>query len=211
MEIEEKVEEKLKEIFGYINDWLKFAEAKNAAILTFGMGALFGLSSYAEITNKWIYIVLIIILLLSVMSSLLSFYPNLSNSKIKIITGIFTWIAKFWEKENCSTKEIKIFYSDISEKYNVDGTKELNYLKNIYKDYYCVEKSNEFNQLEVDYAKEIIINSKITVNKYIFFKASLKLFILFLVLFSLTTGYQKIHEKEDKSTKIIIIEKLREV
>ncbi len=208
MEIEDKVEEKLKEIFGYINDWLKFAEAKNAAILTLGMGTLFGLSSYAEKTNKWIYIVLIIILLLSVMSSLLSFYPNLSNSKIKIITGLFTWIAKFWEKENHSTKEIKIFYSDISEKYSVDGTKELNYLENIYKDYYDSDKSDEFNQLEIDYAKEIIINSKITVNKYVFFKASLKLFILFLVLFSLSIGYQKINEKEDNSNKIIIIEKL---
>ena len=67
MEIEDKVEEKLKEIFGYINDWLKFAEAKNAAILTLGMGTLFGLSSYAEKKING-YIVLIIILLLSIIS-----------------------------------------------------------------------------------------------------------------------------------------------
>lgn len=208
MDIEEKVEEKLKEIFGYINDWLKFSEAKNAAILTLGVGTLFGLSNYADKISKWMYIVVIVILFFSILSALISFYPNLSNSKVNLIAGLFKKIAEILDNENSNTKTIKIFYSDIAKKYNIDGTQELEYLKDVYKDYYNVDKSTEFNQLEIDYAKEIIINSKITVNKYVFFKASLKLFILFLVLFSITIGYQKFNAKEDRSNKIIIIEKL---
>ncbi len=208
MDIEEKVEGKLKEIFGYINDWLKFAEAKNAAMLTLGVGTLFGLSNYADKISKWTHTVLIIILLLSVMSALLSFYPNLSNSKIDRITILFTSIAKLGDKQSISGSNIKLFYSDIANKYEVDGSKELEYIKEIYSDYYNENKLSITNKLEIDYAKEIIINSKITVNKYVFFKASLKLFILFLVLFSITIGYQKFNIKEDSTNKIIIIEKL---
>lgn len=48
MENKEKMEEKLKEIFGYVNNWLNLAEAKNAAMLTVSIGVLFGLYSYIE-------------------------------------------------------------------------------------------------------------------------------------------------------------------
>lgn len=63
-----------------------------------------------------------------------------------------------------------------------------------------VEKS------EIDCAKEIIINSKLTVNKYRYFKFSLKLFIIFIFLFFSILSYEKIKINEKKENNIKIKE-----
>ena len=45
------------------------------------------------------------------------------------------------------------------------------------------EEDIVIKSMEIDYGKEIIINSKITLKKYWYFKVSLKFFIAFILLF----------------------------
>lgn len=201
MENKEKMEEKLKEIFGYVNNWLNFAEAKNAAMLTVSIGVLFGLYSYIEKMNIIFYITLILIIIISILSSILSFYPNLGKSKIKPIGEFLLYIPEKFEKKDNASEKIKIFYGDIAKNYSEE--RSFDYVKDLYKDYYkkdnmVVEKS------EIDYAKEIIINSKLTVNKYRYFKFSLKLFIIFIFLFFSVLSYKKIKTDEKKENNIKI-------
>ncbi|MGL4946206.1 MAG: hypothetical protein ACRCZ0_11105 [Cetobacterium sp.] len=175
----------LKDIFSLINSWLNFAEAKNALILSFFFGILYTFNSEIKNYNIFLGCFLYLVLLLGISSSLISFYPNLTNSKLEEINKFFLLIADF--KINNTRKKIvepiKIFYSDIADKYfENEQIKYVEYLQDLIKD--SIEDSSyiSFSQLEKDYAKEIIINSKITVNKYKLFKASLKILMFFIIL-----------------------------
>lgn len=192
----EKLENKLIEIFGYTNTWLNHAEAKNGVVLTISLGIFFSLSKDIKNFNKINFIVLILIILLSILSSLLSFYPDLSNSKIKKIEKPFKAIGNFLGKDKISTtSNIKIFFGDISNNYSFEDSKK--FVEDLSKDYYRVDK-NEVSALEEDYAKEIIINSNIVMNKYCYFKCSIKLIIVFIIYFALCLFFPVIHEKEIK-------------
>jgi hypothetical protein len=73
------MEERLKYIFNNINDWLKFAETKNAALLVIDSAAIFALLSFinsADSINQYVVISLyatIALLLLSIFVLLFSF------------------------------------------------------------------------------------------------------------------------------------------
>ncbi len=74
--------EKLNQIFSNVNDWLKFAETKNALIIVFNSSIIFGiLNFYSVIKDDKAYIVYMLIamimLLISIVVSLLSFIPQL--------------------------------------------------------------------------------------------------------------------------------------
>lgn len=191
------MEEKLKEIFGYVNNWLNFAEAKNAAILTVSIGGLFGISSYEDKINIICYIILMILLIGSILSSLMSFYPNLGNSKIEFISKYLLYMAEIFDnKKSVSNNiKIKIFYGDIARNYSEETEEE--YVKNLYNDYYN-DTPAIITLQEKEYAKEIIINSKITKNKYDYFKISLNLLIIFMFCFVVMITYQKITANEKK-------------
>lgn len=156
------MEEKLKEIFSYINHWLNFAEAKNGALIVVNSAFVIGIAGIitnndANISN-WIRLYMysaLGLLLLAIGLALWSFLPMLDRFA------------------NCGNDNyenaILIFFQDISKCKNAEE-----YVKRIYKDYYNIEKcENDIGKLELDYAKEIIYNSKVTVRKYKCFKYAL--------------------------------------
>lgn len=196
----EKLEIELKEIFSLINLWLTFAEAKNAVILSVFCGLLYVLHSQIKEYNLILACIIYIILFLGIFSSLISFYPNLTRSKLKEINSFFLIIAGSQNKNvtpNTLEPPIKLFYLDIADKYVENEQIKYNeYLEDLAKDY--IEDSNfvSFNQLQKDYAKEIIINAKITVNKYNLFKASLRILITFIILIFGVNIFEKVTEKK---------------
>lgn len=149
------VDDKLKYIFSTVNEWLKFAEAKNAALLIFNNAIAFGLLNILDknyITSQYIryYLYLsLCFLVLSIVISLLSFIP-----KIKI--------PSISQSEKSSGKDNMIFFSHIAK----HSTKEyLNLLYGQHNETY--DKENLFQE---NLTEQIIVNSQIALSKYRFFE-----------------------------------------
>lgn len=157
------IELKLKEILDDVNKWLAFAETKNGAMVALNGALLAGLvnivlnkdfNSYFGILIKVPLFISIMCAMVALTFSLVSFLPQLSV---------------FNESEpRIQSNSILIFYGDIA-KY----TSPSHYVKDVYKHYYGTIQ-NEVSKMEIDYAKEIIMNSCIAIKKYRWFKLSLK-------------------------------------
>ncbi len=146
------MEEKLKLIFANINDWLKFAEAKNAALITVDGAALFCVLNIFNENNKglepykYVLIALSAILLASVIIAFVSFIAKIKNMECK---GY-----KLLESDNLT------FYGHIC-KYSAET-----YLKAIYKKYEVREVDYDtISNFEKDLANQIIVNSQIVLKK----------------------------------------------
>jgi len=139
----------LKVIFDNINNWLKFAEAKNGAIIALNSALIFGvLKLNSTITEQNIFrdyyiSIVIFLLLISSIMALLSFIPRLSYPYIKF--------DKPTEKDNL------LYFGDIL-KYT-----PLKYYEKI--QIKICEKSDK-KDFEMYYINQIIINSKITFIKF---------------------------------------------
>jgi hypothetical protein len=144
----------LKYIFSNVNEWLKFAETKNAALIVFSasiiLAILTNITNNINIILKYYIIICLIFQIISLIISLISFYPTIKISHI------------LCKRNEISEKDNLLFYGNIF-KYD-----EKMYLKSIFND--KVENTTRF---ELDLAKQIIINSNITLKKYKFFKLSL--------------------------------------
>lgn len=163
--LEKDMRLKLKEILDDVNKWLAFAETKNGAMIALNGALLAGLvnimlnKDFNEYFSIWVKVPLYISSLCAVLAiifSLISFLPQLSGFK---------------ENEPCSGGNcILNFYGDIAKYKSANQ-----YIKDIYKQYYDVDKEeNQLSKIELDYAKELIINSCITVKKYRWFRLSLQ-------------------------------------
>lgn len=159
------MEDKLKDIFSNINDWLKFAETKTATLLAGNGVIIFGLfrifKDSDSIHNIFISIT-IILLSLSIFINLLSFIPSL---KIPFI--IYT--------KDKSENDNLLYFGDIV-KYSTNE-----YLTKIN------NGTREFTTFEKYYSEQIIINSIISLKKFRLFLASIYLtssavFILLIAL-----------------------------
>ncbi|MDQ1589594.1 MAG: hypothetical protein QOG71_221 [Pyrinomonadaceae bacterium] len=149
------MEERLKGIFANVNEWLKFAETKNAAIIAADAAALFG--ALTLILSKdnglalWLYIYLhsfIFFVVLSALAALLSVIPK-------------TKILQSKPKDDRHETDNLLFYGHIA-KYTPDE-----YLTELRTRYEEPESKNP--RLEFDYAQQITINSQITLSKYNYF------------------------------------------
>lgn len=142
------MEEKLKFIFTNTNEWLKFAEAKNAVLITVNGAALFAILTIIN-DNKWltpytgIFFILVFGIAISLISSLISFIPKYKAHKLC--------------NNKCSDNDNIIFYGDI-QKYSVGGFLKKLYIKN-------GQNQCDFSNFEKDLANQIIINSKIALKK----------------------------------------------
>lgn len=138
----------LKDIFENVNNWLKFAEAKNGAIiavnsaLIFGISRIFLVNDIQNIFVKLYLFIFIFLLLVSTVIALLSFVPKLDYPYL------------FFSKK--SKNDNLLYFGDIA-KYA-----EAEYNKKIKK---IVSKSENI-ELEKFYINQIVINSKITYIKY---------------------------------------------
>lgn len=172
--IREKSLEILKGIFENTNRWLSFAEAKNGSLI--GVNGLFLFKSIEyifEILNGKLKVNIVVtgfmatIFFLAIIIALKSFFPDTSIYKDEPDNSV------------SDGSRILIFYEDIC-KYKSSKL----YLQDIYK--YYLETNigiNDLKKIELDYAKEILINARIASYKYRFFKMALKLNFLAIFIF----------------------------
>lgn len=157
------MEERLRYVLTTVNEWLKFAEAKNGALLVADIAILFGVFSLLnESSGQRVLIHLAIpLVIVSTTSSLVSFLPQLK-------------VFSFTSKKRTGKKASLIFYGHIAE-----------YEPQSYVEALHAESGAEpaaIVSIEVDYAQQIIINSRIAVRKYLCFKVGLWLTVLALLL-----------------------------
>ena len=158
-----EINEYFKNQLDSTNMWLSFAEAKNAALLAFNI-ALLALYYNLYSINKLFTIALMIISIISSVISLMSFRPNLNNLE---------------EKKGYISNNINLlFYGDIA---NINNSNE--YISLVHKIYFPNNQIEDLSSnINSDYAKEIIMNSKIAQRKYKLFKQALMLDIINLSL-----------------------------
>ena len=145
-----KSEAKLEDILNRTNDWLKFAETKNGAFVALDCAMIFGiyrLIASIENPNQYlmIYIYLgVFMLLIAVIIGIMSFIPRLTPP----------WGVRFPTKLD----SINIFYFG-----DICSLTPRTYLDEYYKA--CSEKG-DYTELDSQYSKQIVINSKIAFIKY---------------------------------------------
>ncbi len=152
------MEDRLKYILSLVNDWLKFAESKNAALLAadtaLGLGLYKILRSDMPGSQSAILYVGFVISLLFVGAfiCLVSFIPRTT----------IPWLATTHRPKE---DDNLLFYGDIA-KYDPKR-----YIASLYK-----QSGNDVSEIkayEEDLAEQIIINSRIALQKYGLFKTAL--------------------------------------
>lgn len=161
----EYIENFMKEIFCNVNNWLTYAEAKNAALIAFDVAIIASIGSIDIFKN---YIILFCLILagtiVSLGISLLSFVPMIGKENGN--TGVY------------DGQDNLIFYSDIA-KYD-----KVSYVKALYKRYRDKEiNTAEIRKIELDYGQEITYNAVIVNRKYRLFRVSLNInFVMIIIL-----------------------------
>ena len=155
------MQDELKSVFSNVNDWLKFAEAKN--------GALVGLNGGAVLS-------VLFGILLDEKAKLLSgfwklyFWCFVCCLLIGIVISLYSFMAKLKEPEqdDANIPAIKnlMFFG------HVQYFKENEYLDSLSKAK-LLDPRPIYSRLETDYANQIIYNSRIAMNKYTLFNQAL--------------------------------------
>ncbi len=145
------MEDRLKAILGYANEWLKFAEAKNAALLTFSSGLTFTLLKNPPplAISPWFqgaYQFAVALFFLSAIVCLVSFIPQ-----VKI-----PWLSSL---RKTTGDENIYFYGDVAA-YSPEVL-----LKTIYEKSGLGQDKSKM-KLELDLAGQIVINSRIALKKF---------------------------------------------
>ena len=151
----------LKDTLSLVNDWLKFAEAKNAVVVTATGVALWATIRLimAEETGCQVDLylsILVIFLLSSFITSLLSFLPVLN----------YRWIIP--EPAEIANKNLLYFgyLSTLSNSQLIKKYREVTHTK-----------ETEVSELDDMYAEQIIINSRIALAKYEMFERAVKILL----------------------------------
>lgn len=184
-----EVTKKLTSIFQVINDWLKFAEAKNAILLAFsgtGVTAIVTyLSAASNIPNSVQHGSLISMSLLccSALISALSFLPKTDLERI-------VWImANPSRNSHLKDSDNFYFFNDLRKYKPIELMNSMNRL------YFDSQIQPPYRKEDLDLASQIIINSEIASIKFKFFAGSLWILILsflatpILILLSLATRH----------------------
>ena len=168
----------LKDIFSNVNDWLKFAEAKNAALIVFNGASIFGAATFiATVMSQDKYTIPELILYylysfiifngLGLATALYSFWPQ---TEIDKVLGEKFIDLSFKKPES---RNSVLFYG------HIQGYTPESYLAKLRE--YCNKEAGECSGLESDYASQIVINSLITYRKHCYFKVAL-VFTLLAIL-----------------------------
>ena len=150
--------------FGLVNDWLRFAEAKNGALIAFCSACVFGLLKFP---SDWITVtpgfkaglaVAVVFLFIAIIVCMWSFSPQTNRLEIM-----------FWQaNEDCNETDNLIFFGDIC-KYSADE------LFDSLCERYCMptEYSPQQRQYILDLTNQVVVNSKITMRKFRLFQKAL--------------------------------------
>lgn len=160
------MEDRLRYILSTVNEWIKFAEAKNGALLGVDIAIVFGLFQVIsdEISKGWIYSA-ISLTGLSALSALFSFIPQLKAPSMI-------------DKKSEDKETDLIFYGSVA-KYEPES-----YINALYS-MVGIELPSEVT-MELNYAHQIITNSRIALKKNRYFNIGLWLTVLGLVLLIIT-------------------------
>lgn len=150
------MQDRLQYTLGLVNEWLRFAETKNAALLAIDAGAVLALIKVAQGTGTgwntsvgiWIF-TMILLLLCSCALAVISFLPDV--------------VPKWKSPKRCPREDANLlFYGDLAY-YD-----KLSLLEAIAKQE-CSSVPSNSAVLE-NYAEQIITNSRIALRKYKFFR-----------------------------------------
>jgi hypothetical protein len=158
MRKESRMKELLQSIFCNVNDWLKYAEAKNAAFLAFLGAAIFCILQVIPEKSD------MSLLILLYFGQLLIFFSAAVVVVLLSFTPIIR-IPKLIGRQKEHTNENLLFYGDIVN-YDSRG-----YLEAVSKSY-CIDYDKN-SKLLFDYAEQIIVNSQIAIRKYVAFNISI--------------------------------------
>ncbi len=172
-------EDQLYKIFGNVNDWLKFAEAKNFGLLSLNAAIVFGFTqtnfSDGSVICKAGFYVFSPFAIFSFFAALISLFPILSQ----IEKGSY---AKSWINTFCNFIDKErgfeniLFYGYLK---GIDEAKfEVKYLEKI-------GSTQMFTQFEKELSTQILYNSRITWLKYQLFKIGAFLFLFGVIVFLL--------------------------
>lgn len=168
--MDSELDKKLDTIFKNVNDWLKFAEQKNAALLVLNVGLIWGVSRVLptnvelEPLNYWLNFIGYACLILSAIACIISFMPMLNDC----------WFSQGERRQsdNC------LFFGDIAK---YDAASYIKLLINK-----LPEPTVKESGFDLDYANQITNNAKIALTKYKWFGVSSKITILGSVLLSIS-------------------------
>ena len=162
------MENRLNEIFSNVNNWLKFAEAKNGVLLSLNGAALIGVLSYLKDAPKpvlhsltWALIPSFII---ATVILIFSFLP---------VMDVFFKRKRDLKNPNVSNYNL-IYYGDVRK------LEPKTYLNNLYE---SVTGSTQevLAKFELDIAKQIINNAEITYRKLQYFKIGFTIDIIGII------------------------------
>jgi hypothetical protein len=155
----------LKDLLGFVDSHVRFAETKNAAVLVFSAGGLYAIAQVAAaslnssfILPYWVKLYLSSLVFffgLSILFALFSFYPKKNLA------------AKPWRQSSIHHNRNLMYYNDIQD-YN-----SLDYLKELHSAIGIPFSERSLSSLEIMYSEQIIVNSRIACRKFMWFKASL--------------------------------------
>lgn len=174
-----KYEEQLRKTFENVNNWLKFAEAKNLAFLSLNIALIFGLnqieigvfSRYSILLN----FMLITLFVISLLFNVISLVPFLGKKCLK--EKLINWINIIRDCSGIGEEE---------KRENIHFYRYLSTLKEEQYEKEFLNKINEteaFTQYERELTNQILVNSKITMFNYQLFKISSWFFLFGLLGF----------------------------
>jgi hypothetical protein len=172
-----KHEEQLRKVFSNVNDWLKFAEAKNLGLLTLNAALVFGFAKVNSIDSSAI-----------AKSSLYVFTPCAIFSFLIALISLFPIVSKI-EKGKYTKSWINKFSQFIDVEEEFENIHYYGYLKNIDEDKFesdflsKINSNESFTKYEKELATQILYNSRITWLKYQLFKIGAFLFLVGIILF----------------------------
>lgn len=172
-------EEHLQKMFSNVNEWLKFAEAKNFGLLTLNAAIVFGFTQSIFVDGSVIakagFYVFSPFAIFSFLAALISLFPILS----KIEKGSYakSWINKFCNIIDEEKKFENIHYYGYLRGIN-ETEFEAKYLKKL-------GSNIKFTLYETELSTQILYNSRITWLKYQLFKIGAFFFLVGIVAFVL--------------------------
>lgn len=173
--------ELLQTIFDTSNNWLHFAEAKNAALIAFNV-ALIAAIMGTDLSDTYLLLtgIIIIGLIISTIVSIWSFKPI--NRKLNKIT-----------RQELTENLLHFAYIASLEKEE--------YLQKLYFSYWneTNKNINDLPQLEIDYCEEIIQISRITMKKQNCFKFGFYIVLLILIILGVWFIYAQTSQLEQPS------------
>lgn len=163
------MEEKLNQIFLNINEWLKFSEAKNAALIALIAASLWGTMQIilTPNCNKVLFYYSLHYSIFSGLGLIVALFSFLPQTKI-------TWP---WRTRNPKNSDNLLFYGHL-ERYDENGLIDEIERK------YALKSENK--NIEYDLANQIIQNSKIAMRKYRYFSLAIWFVIMGFLSFPIT-------------------------